>query len=147
MATGRPTTIRPNDLPPGTGIWFSAKDGKQRPGVVLRVHPKGSNPAAAEELLVVIAGTKSVPLAHHGDRYEEVEHNSREGKALRLTFDTWFKDSKVEVIPRSRARASGGLAPPSLFLRLEALIPLAMLPPAPSGPVPTTPKAEPPKKT
>lgn len=122
MATGRKPT-EPNELPPASCVRFVARDGKERRGVVLRVHPLGSNPVAREEELLVVAGTSVEPLARHGEQYVKVEPRTPGGTVLRLDTITWFKSSMIEVIPRSKARGTGQRVPPGLLHKLEGLIP------------------------
>jgi hypothetical protein len=88
--------------------------GKRRPAIVLRVSADGK--------LLAIAGSTRPPFP--GEPAVVVEHESRIGRALRLTAKTWFKKDFVltNVAPALVWRWSPAVCPSSLMLKLDKLL-------------------------
>jgi hypothetical protein len=96
----------------GRVITYKARDGKDRPGVLLLL--RGSQ-------AMVVAGTGSEP-APHQEKGIKVDNRSQYGRSLRLSKPTWYKRSAIEVIPVSAIIRCGNMCPPGLLLQLESLL-------------------------
>lgn len=93
---------------PGDVVWLD-HEGKQRPAVVLVVHPDG------------------VSMVFYGSRTQRsngrlVSEKSREGKALQIDEPTYFTPGQVVIVQDQAALTTRrGSCPPGFFLELRQL--------------------------
>ena len=100
---------------PGAVVAFVHK-GKTRPAIVVRLLDDGAR--------IACAGSTRPPF---GDQEQEailIESNSRDGRRLRLSADTWFKKSFTVVI-RSQAELTlwtPATCPSWLLMKLDEFL-------------------------
>lgn len=100
---------------PGHVVAYVGK-GKTRPAIVVRLRDDGSR--------VAIAGSTSPPHAGKEDDAIAIKFDSRDGRRLKLTADTWFKKSFVVVLQSHTAQAlwTPATCPARLLLKLEEFL-------------------------
>jgi hypothetical protein len=76
-------------ISPGAVVAFVHK-GKTRPAVIVRLFDDGTR--------IACAGSTRAPFADEEPYAILIEFNSRDGRRLRLSADTWFKRSFIAVI-------------------------------------------------